>query len=153
MHQIILNYSWEQIHASRNASAIIFNTLHDLDAPDIEALSLVLTPSVYDISPMCLLSQYIPEHNSLRVNLWKDSTCIEWLDEKKQIPTTVMDLRHKQVIGSILIAPSLVSIAIPPVVTVNLGFLSPLFVPDQLQMGGETPSFSIANFGFLHKRV
>ncbi|KAG6527809.1 hypothetical protein ZIOFF_009939 [Zingiber officinale] len=40
---------------------------------------------------------------------------------------------------------------VQPVVTMNLGFLSPLFVPDQLQMGGESPFFSIANFGFVNQ--
>ncbi|XP_074568283.1 7-deoxyloganetin glucosyltransferase-like [Curcuma longa] len=84
-HDIMLNYCWEETHASRDASAIIFNTFHDLDTPVIEALSSVLPPPLYDIGPVSLLSQYIPDHNSLRVNLWKeDSNCIEWLYEKKQ---------------------------------------------------------------------
>lgn len=85
-HDVMLNFCAEEARASCGASAVIFNTFHDLEAPIIEALSSVLVPPVYDIGPVSLLSDYVPNQDlrGVGVSLWKeDSSCIEWLDEKE----------------------------------------------------------------------
>ncbi|KAG6535690.1 hypothetical protein ZIOFF_000713 [Zingiber officinale] len=84
---ILLNLIIDETHASHQATAIIFNSFSELESPLLNACSSMLPP-VFDIGPMCLLSQYIPNDSSItsfgRLNLWKeDFGCVEWLDEKE----------------------------------------------------------------------
>ncbi|KAG6535682.1 7-deoxyloganetin glucosyltransferase-like [Zingiber officinale] len=84
----LLNHTKDEAQASLHASAVLFNTFHDLDGPVLNAMSSVLPP-VYDIGPVSLLCQHIHDPNFLTsaddgANLWReDASCIEWLDEKE----------------------------------------------------------------------
>ncbi|WOL08716.1 7-deoxyloganetin glucosyltransferase-like [Canna indica] len=83
---LMLNFFTGEGQASLQATAIIFNTFHELEAPVIEALSSMLPP-IYDIGPLHLLPQHIPNGSFSPiggVDLWRgDSSCMKWLDEKE----------------------------------------------------------------------
>ncbi|KAG6535688.1 7-deoxyloganetin glucosyltransferase-like [Zingiber officinale] len=84
---ILLNHIIDETHASHRATAMIFNSFSELESPLLNACSSMLPP-VFDIGPMCLLSQCIPNDSSItsfgRLNLWKeDLGYVEWLDEKE----------------------------------------------------------------------
>ncbi|XP_042392698.1 7-deoxyloganetin glucosyltransferase-like [Zingiber officinale] len=83
-----LNFSMDGARASHRATAIIFNTFSELESPLLSACSSMLPAPVFDIGPMCLLSQHIPDDSSTSsiggLNMWReDSRCMEWLDEKE----------------------------------------------------------------------
>ncbi|XP_074584901.1 7-deoxyloganetin glucosyltransferase-like [Curcuma longa] len=84
---VLLNYVMDGAHASSQGTAIIFNTFSELESPLLNACASMLPP-VFDIGPMCLLSQYIPNDSSTSsiggLNMWReDLRCMEWLDEKE----------------------------------------------------------------------
>ncbi|KAG6502698.1 hypothetical protein ZIOFF_034984 [Zingiber officinale] len=83
-----LNFSMDGARASHRATAIIFNTFSELESPLLSACSSMLPAPVFDIGPMCLLSQHIPDDSSTSsiggLNMRReDSRCMEWLDEKE----------------------------------------------------------------------
>ncbi|KAG6488710.1 7-deoxyloganetin glucosyltransferase-like [Zingiber officinale] len=85
--EVLLNFVIDGVHASPQATAIIFNTFSELESPLLSACSSMLPP-VFDIGPMCLLSHYIPNDSSASslggLNMWReDLRCMEWLDEKE----------------------------------------------------------------------
>ncbi|WOL01227.1 7-deoxyloganetin glucosyltransferase-like [Canna indica] len=82
---IMLNFVKDEVQASLEATAIIFNTFHELEGPVIDALSSILSP-LYTVGPLSLLSQHNPNGplTSIGVNMWKeDLSCIKWLSEKE----------------------------------------------------------------------
>ncbi|CAL0300816.1 unnamed protein product [Lupinus luteus] len=70
----------------QRASAIVFNTCHELESDALNALSSMF-PSLYTIGPFpSLLNQISPQNPlaSLGSSLWKEDTeCVEWLESKE----------------------------------------------------------------------
>ncbi|CAA7395124.1 unnamed protein product [Spirodela intermedia] len=67
------------------ASAVVFNTFDDLEAPVLQALASFVPPA-YTIGPLPLLVQQLPHRPVAMVgsSLWKeDNNCLEWLDRRK----------------------------------------------------------------------
>lgn len=66
-----------------SGAAIAINTFDELEHEILDAIS----PPIYSIGPLHLLSKHIPESHSrsFRSNLWsEDSDCINWLDGKPE---------------------------------------------------------------------
>ncbi|TXG52764.1 hypothetical protein EZV62_021933 [Acer yangbiense] len=84
----LMNFCLGEVENARNASALIFNTIYDLEGEILEALSSTYPP-IYTIGPLqLLLNHEIPaDDNSLsgiKSNLWKEQPgCLEWLDTKE----------------------------------------------------------------------
>ncbi|KAK3230917.1 hypothetical protein Dsin_002798 [Dipteronia sinensis] len=85
---IMMNFCLGEVENARNASALIFNTMYDLEGEILEAVSSTYPP-IYTIGPLqLLLNHEIPaDDNSLstiKSNLWKEQPeCLEWLDTKE----------------------------------------------------------------------
>ncbi|KAL5777231.1 hypothetical protein ACOSP7_010157 [Xanthoceras sorbifolium] len=84
---IMVNFAiGEVVENARNASALIFNTIYDLELEVLEALSSTYPP-IYTIGPLQLLLNQVPPDNALsaiKSNLWKEQPgCLEWLDTKE----------------------------------------------------------------------
>ncbi|TXG52772.1 hypothetical protein EZV62_021941 [Acer yangbiense] len=85
---IMMNFCLGEVENARNASALIFNTIYDLEGEILEAVSSTYPP-IYTIGPLqLLLNHEIPaDDNSLsaiKSNLWKEQPgCLEWLDTKE----------------------------------------------------------------------
>ncbi|XVE55519.1 hypothetical protein DITRI_Ditri03aG0165100 [Diplodiscus trichospermus] len=71
---------------ARKASAIILNTLDDLEHEVLRALSSMLPP-IYSLGPLHLpLNHQVHDHDlkQLGSNLWKEEPeCLQWLDSKE----------------------------------------------------------------------
>ncbi|MQM09189.1 hypothetical protein Taro_042057 [Colocasia esculenta] len=76
----------ETQRASR-ASAIILNTYEELERPVLDALASILSPPIYPIGPLPLLSQKLPPKSlvaNIGSNLWKeDRSCLGWLQGRR----------------------------------------------------------------------
>ncbi|TXG52775.1 hypothetical protein EZV62_021944 [Acer yangbiense] len=83
---ILMNYIIGEVENAHNASALIFNTVYDLEREVLEALSPTYPP-IYTIGPLQLLLNEVSPENSLsgiKSNLWKEQPgCLEWLDTKE----------------------------------------------------------------------
>ncbi|TXG52778.1 hypothetical protein EZV62_021947 [Acer yangbiense] len=83
---ILMNYNIGEVENARNASALIFNTVYDLEREVLEVLSPTYPP-IYTISPLQLLLNEVSPENSLsgiKSNLLKEQPgCLEWLDTKE----------------------------------------------------------------------
>ncbi|KAK1575061.1 hypothetical protein Q3G72_002267 [Acer saccharum] len=79
----MMNFCLGEVLNARNASALIFNTIYDLEGEVLEALSSTFPP-IYTIGPLQLLQNHEipPDDNSLsgiKSNLWKEQLgCLEW---------------------------------------------------------------------------
>ncbi|TXG52766.1 hypothetical protein EZV62_021935 [Acer yangbiense] len=87
-NDIMMNFCLGIVENTRNASALIFNTIYDLEHEVLEALSSTYPP-IYTIGPLqLLLNHEIPaDDNSfsgIKSNMWKEQPgCLEWLDTKE----------------------------------------------------------------------
>ncbi|TXG65858.1 hypothetical protein EZV62_007133 [Acer yangbiense] len=83
---IMLNFAIGEVENARNASALLFNTIDDLENEVLEALSPTYPP-IFTIGPLQLLLDQIPHEDalsSIKSNLWKEQGgCFEWLDTKE----------------------------------------------------------------------
>ncbi|KAK1555034.1 hypothetical protein Q3G72_020934 [Acer saccharum] len=83
---ILMNYIIGEVENARNASALIFNTVYDLEHEVLEALYPTYPP-IYTIGPLQLLLNEVSPENSLsgiKSNMWKEQPgCLEWLDTKE----------------------------------------------------------------------
>ncbi|XP_058222233.1 7-deoxyloganetin glucosyltransferase-like [Rhododendron vialii] len=84
---IMLNFAIKEIEKAYKGSAIILNTIDDLEHGVLDALSKMFPP-VYAIGPLQSLEKIqIPQNSELEsigVNLWKeDLECLDWLDKKE----------------------------------------------------------------------
>ncbi|KAK2659776.1 hypothetical protein Ddye_006309 [Dipteronia dyeriana] len=85
---IMMNFCLGEVENARNASALIFNTIYDLEGEILEAVSSTYPP-IYTIGPLQLLLNHeiLDDDNSLsaiKSNLWKEQRgCLEWLDTKE----------------------------------------------------------------------
>ncbi|KAI3689411.1 hypothetical protein L2E82_47367 [Cichorium intybus] len=73
-----------QVERAKSASAIIFNTFHELERDHLDMLSSVFPPC-YEIGPLHLLEKKVVDESvaSLKSNLWKeDDKCLQWLEAK-----------------------------------------------------------------------
>ncbi|XP_020255755.1 7-deoxyloganetin glucosyltransferase-like [Asparagus officinalis] len=82
-NDIIFNYLKNESQAAKQATAIIINTLDDLEDSVLEAMSSILPP-IYTVGPLTLLCHQITDKSMKAIgsnNLWKeDAGCLEWLD-------------------------------------------------------------------------
>ncbi|KAG5541767.1 hypothetical protein RHGRI_021560 [Rhododendron griersonianum] len=84
---IMLNFVINEIEKAYKGSAIILNTIDDLEHGVLDALSKMFPP-VYAIGPLQLLEKIqMPQNSELEsigVNLWReDLECLDWLDKKE----------------------------------------------------------------------
>ncbi|KAK1581482.1 hypothetical protein Q3G72_006405 [Acer saccharum] len=83
---IMLNFAIGEFENARNASALLFNTIDDLENEVLEALPPTY-PLIFVIGPLQLLLDQIPHEDALspiKSNLWKEQGgCLEWLDTKE----------------------------------------------------------------------
>ncbi|TXG52770.1 hypothetical protein EZV62_021939 [Acer yangbiense] len=83
-----MNFCLGEVENARNASALIFNTIYDLEHEVLEALSSTYPP-IYTIGPLqLLLNHEIPADDNflsaIKSNPWKEQPgCLEWLDTKE----------------------------------------------------------------------
>ncbi|GJT22210.1 7-deoxyloganetin glucosyltransferase-like protein [Tanacetum coccineum] len=69
---------------AKTASAIIFNTFHELEPEVFDTLSLTFPPC-YGIGPLHLLEKTVEDNSlaSIKLSMWKEeSECLEWLDSR-----------------------------------------------------------------------
>ncbi|KAE8659278.1 7-deoxyloganetin glucosyltransferase [Hibiscus syriacus] len=83
---IMLDFIFGETERSRKASAIILNTIDDLEHQVLDALNSMLPP-VYSVGPLHLVLNHHVHDNELRQigsNLWKEEPqCLQWLDTKE----------------------------------------------------------------------
>ncbi|KAM0936929.1 putative 7-deoxyloganetin glucosyltransferase [Dioscorea sansibarensis] len=82
INDIVLNYILKDMERVPKASALIINTMHELEQQVLTAMSSITTLPTYAVGPLSLLSkQLLP---TLGSNLWKeDMSCMGWLAGKK----------------------------------------------------------------------
>ncbi|KAK0601006.1 hypothetical protein LWI29_020437 [Acer saccharum] len=76
---IKLNFAIGEVENARNASALLFNTIDDLEKEVLEALSPTYPP-IFTIGPLQLLLDQIPHEDALspiKSNLWKEQGMIK----------------------------------------------------------------------------
>ncbi|CAH1453973.1 unnamed protein product [Lactuca virosa] len=81
--EYMLQYLRLQTERAKSASAIIFNTFHELDSDLLDTLSSVFAPC-YAVGPFHLLEKEIDESLPfVKSSLWKeDNNCLKWLESK-----------------------------------------------------------------------
>ncbi|KAM0936934.1 putative 7-deoxyloganetin glucosyltransferase [Dioscorea sansibarensis] len=85
INDIVLNYVLRDFERIPKASALIINTVKDIDLHILQTMSSILTMPVYPIGPLSLLTGKLPGSplSSIGSNLWKeDMSCLEWLEGK-----------------------------------------------------------------------
>ncbi|XP_024962975.1 7-deoxyloganetin glucosyltransferase-like [Cynara cardunculus var. scolymus] len=99
--EYMVQFFCSQIERAKTASAIIFNTFHELE-PDILGTLSSLFPPCYTIGPFDLLENKIADKSvaSIKSNLWKEDTeCLKWLDSKPAVSVIYVNF------GSIVVMP------------------------------------------------
>ncbi|MQM22468.1 hypothetical protein Taro_055520 [Colocasia esculenta] len=85
--RFMVGYAIHETQRASRASAIILNTFEELERPVLDAMASILSPPVYTIGPLLLLSRQLPPKSlvaTMGSNLWKeDSSCLEWLDGRR----------------------------------------------------------------------
>ncbi|TXG52779.1 hypothetical protein EZV62_021948 [Acer yangbiense] len=82
---VLMNFAIGEVENAHNASALIFNTVDDLEREVLEAVYPTYPP-IYTIGPIQLLLNHEipPDDNSMSAiesNLWKEKPgCLEWLN-------------------------------------------------------------------------
>ncbi|XP_021274470.1 7-deoxyloganetin glucosyltransferase-like [Herrania umbratica] len=82
---IMLNFMSEEAQNCLKSSAIILNTLEELEHQVLGAIA-AKSPNIYTIGPLSLLERQTPlsQAESLRSSLWKeDFNCLGWLDKRQ----------------------------------------------------------------------
>ncbi|KAL6984118.1 7-deoxyloganetin glucosyltransferase [Sarracenia purpurea var. burkii] len=83
---VMLKFSISESEKVYKCSALILNTVDELERGVLDALSATFPP-VFAIGPLQQLEKQIPEDskvNSIGLNLWKeDLECLSWLDKKE----------------------------------------------------------------------
>ncbi|KAI3672846.1 hypothetical protein L6452_38946 [Arctium lappa] len=84
--EYMVQFFSSQIERAKKASAIVFNTFHELDYDILDTLSS-LFPPCFEIGPLHLLENKITDKSlltsAIKSNLWKEDTeCLKWLDSK-----------------------------------------------------------------------
>ncbi|KAJ8772064.1 hypothetical protein K2173_027241 [Erythroxylum novogranatense] len=89
-NDLMVHFAIEQVESARDASALIFNTLYDLEHEVLESLSSTFPPT-YSIGPLQLLENQVQDSSlkSIETSLWKEQPdCLNWLDSKE--PGTIV---------------------------------------------------------------
>ncbi|KAK8969752.1 UDP-glycosyltransferase 85A2 [Platanthera guangdongensis] len=84
---IVFNYVGREARRAAKATAIIVNTLEELERPILDAMaSDLLLPPVYAVGPISLLSclSQSPIKRSVPTVLLEDGDCLPWLNGRKQ---------------------------------------------------------------------
>ncbi|CAI9291507.1 unnamed protein product [Lactuca saligna] len=82
--EYMIQFLCVQVERAKRASAVIFNTFHELESELLEMLGSIFPPC-YEIGPLNLLEKILVDESvsSLKSNLWKeDHECLKWLDSK-----------------------------------------------------------------------
>ncbi|KAL5768309.1 hypothetical protein ACOSQ2_015092 [Xanthoceras sorbifolium] len=72
---LMVNFAKGKVENARDASALLFDTIDDLEHEALEALSPTYPP-IFAIGPLQLLLSHVPPEDAL-------SGCLEWLDTKE----------------------------------------------------------------------
>lgn len=81
----MVEFTIGEAERASTASAVIFNTFHELECDVLQALSSTCSP-IYSIGPVRLLINKLPlsKLKPIGSNLWKEDTeCLKWLDSKQ----------------------------------------------------------------------
>ncbi|KAK8941134.1 UDP-glycosyltransferase 85A2 [Platanthera zijinensis] len=84
---IVFNYIGREARRAAKATAIIVNTLEELERPILDAMATdLLLPPVYAVGPISLLSclSQSPIKRSVPTVLLEDGDCLPWLNGRKQ---------------------------------------------------------------------
>jgi hypothetical protein len=96
---VMLNFCLNEAENSRAATAIIVNTIDDLEHDVLQALAQTYPP-IYPVGPLHLLEKQNPlpeELGSIQLNLLKeDLKCLKWLDSKQ--PNSVIYVNFGSVV-------------------------------------------------------
>ncbi|XP_047342089.1 7-deoxyloganetin glucosyltransferase-like [Impatiens glandulifera] len=85
-----------EINRAKRASAIVLNTFNELEPDVLRSLSTILSPPIYTLGPLHLLTKLELQNNesglrAMGSNLWKEETeCLQWLDSKQEQPNSVL---------------------------------------------------------------
>ncbi|CAI9291503.1 unnamed protein product [Lactuca saligna] len=82
--EYMVKFLCAQVERAKMASAIIFNTFHELESDILDTISSMFPPS-YAIGPFHFLEDKIADKSlaSIKSNLWKEEPeCLKWLDSK-----------------------------------------------------------------------
>ncbi|XP_010927262.1 7-deoxyloganetin glucosyltransferase [Elaeis guineensis] len=81
---ILFNFLTKETQEAPKATAIMINTLQDLEHEVLDALGRMLPP-IYTVGSISMLCRRMSNNSSISLpsNLWKeDAGCIEWLDRR-----------------------------------------------------------------------
>ncbi|KAI8002779.1 7-deoxyloganetin glucosyltransferase [Camellia lanceoleosa] len=93
-NDVMLKFVLDGTKIALKASAIIYNTIEELEREVLDALSS-MSPPIYTIGPLHLLANQIKDDSlkSMGSNLWKEAPeCIEWLNSKE--PNSVVYVNY-----------------------------------------------------------
>ncbi|KAI3672848.1 hypothetical protein L6452_38948 [Arctium lappa] len=94
------------VERAKTASAIVFNTFHELEFDILETLSSIFPPC-YGIGPLNLLENKMADKSlaSIKSNLWKEEhECLKWLDSKSPLSViyvnfgSIIVMTHEQLV-------------------------------------------------------
>ncbi|KAJ9564994.1 hypothetical protein OSB04_000960 [Centaurea solstitialis] len=88
--EYLVHFLCSVLKRAKSASAIVFNTFHELEHDIMDTLSSKFPPC-YGIGPLNLLENKIANESlaSIKSNLWKEEPeCVKWLDSKS--PSSVI---------------------------------------------------------------
>lgn len=108
-NDVMLKFVLDGTEISLKASAIIYNTIEELEREVLDALSS-MSPPIYTIGPLHLLENQIKDDSlkSMGSNLWKEAPeCIEWLNSKE--PNSVVYVNYGSI--TVMTANQLVEFA------------------------------------------
>lgn len=108
-NDVMLKFVLDGTEISLKASAIIYNTIEELEREVLDALSS-MSPPIYTIGPLHLLANQIKDDSlkSMGSNLWKEAPeCIEWLNSKE--PNSVVYVNYGSI--TVMTANQLVEFA------------------------------------------
>jgi UDP:flavonoid glycosyltransferase YjiC (YdhE family) len=84
--EYLVHYVLRETERTAGASAVILNSLDELEGEAVEAMEALGLPKVYTLGPLPLLAHEEPPtaRSAINLSLWKEQgECLEWLDGRE----------------------------------------------------------------------
>jgi len=89
---VLMNFQLQEVERSEHASAVVINTLDELERPALDAMRSII-PAVYTVGPLASVAERVVDRSlqAVSCSLWReDQSCLQWLDATKPRPRSVV---------------------------------------------------------------